>query len=184
MAICLEHSADLHVVQLMPLPLTISCSSKIQTGFTFLVRLTRVVPDKGPLNGCVCVYDMVWQASLTCTWKLEKASLIYHTKAKTIVTLQPFNSLFSWTTCVSRYQKWKNQSAFKWGKRWWDFGMAVATAGPYANNLHLTPDINTSSLNVYRPDALPDAQPTVSKHWRQKQIINRKSSKKIAVPRK
>ena len=23
---------------------------------------------------------------------------------------------------------------------------------------------NTSSLNVYRPDALPDAQPTVSKH--------------------
>jgi len=42
--------------------------------------------------------------------------------------------------------------------------MAVATAGPYANNLHLTPDINTASLNVYRPDALPDAQPTVSKH--------------------
>ena len=26
---------------------------------------------------------------------------------------------------------------------------------------------NTSSLNLYRPDALPDAQPTVSKHWRQ-----------------
>jgi len=23
---------------------------------------------------------------------------------------------------------------------------------------------NTSSLNFYRPDALPDAQPTVSKH--------------------
>jgi len=27
---------------------------------------------------------------------------------------------------------------------------------------------NTSSLNFYRPVALPDAQPTVSKHWRQK----------------
>jgi len=25
---------------------------------------------------------------------------------------------------------------------------------------------NTSSVNFYRPDALPDAQPTVSKHWR------------------
>jgi len=37
MAICLERSADLHVIQLMPLPLTVSCSSKIQTGFTFLV---------------------------------------------------------------------------------------------------------------------------------------------------
>ena len=26
---------------------------------------------------------------------------------------------------------------------------------------------NTTSLNFYRPDALPDVQPTVSKHWRQ-----------------
>jgi len=25
-------------------------------------------------------------------------------------------------------------------------------------------DTNTPSLNLYRPDALPDAQPTVSKH--------------------
>jgi len=40
----------------MPLPLTVSCFSKIQIGFfTFLVPAHRVVPDKGPLNGCVCV---------------------------------------------------------------------------------------------------------------------------------
>ena len=37
MAICLERGADLHMAQLMPLPLTVSCFSKIQTGFTFLV---------------------------------------------------------------------------------------------------------------------------------------------------
>ena len=37
MVICLERSADLHTAQLMPLPLTISCFSKIQIGFTFLV---------------------------------------------------------------------------------------------------------------------------------------------------
>jgi len=37
MVICLERGADLHMAELMPLPLTISCSSKIQTGFTFLV---------------------------------------------------------------------------------------------------------------------------------------------------
>jgi len=40
---------------------TVSCSSKIQIGFTFLVyRPTRVVPEKGPLNGCVwfdCGYE-------------------------------------------------------------------------------------------------------------------------------
>jgi len=35
--ICLERDADLHMAQLMPLPLTVSCISKIQTGFTFLV---------------------------------------------------------------------------------------------------------------------------------------------------
>ena len=37
MVICLEQSADLHLAQLMPLPLTFSCFSKIQIGFTFLV---------------------------------------------------------------------------------------------------------------------------------------------------
>ena len=45
----------MHVVQLMALPLTVSCFSKIQIGFTFLVPAHLVVPDKGPLNGCVCV---------------------------------------------------------------------------------------------------------------------------------
>ena len=35
--ICLEQGADLHTAQLMPLPLTVSCFSKIQIGFTFLV---------------------------------------------------------------------------------------------------------------------------------------------------
>jgi len=44
------------------------------------------------------------------------------------------------------------------------FGDAVASAGPYANNLHRATDTNTSSLNFYRPDAPPDVQPTVSKH--------------------
>jgi len=37
MVICLEQCADLHMAQLMPLPLTVSCFSKIQIGFTFLV---------------------------------------------------------------------------------------------------------------------------------------------------
>jgi len=36
------------------LPLTVSYFSKIQIGFSFLVRPTRVVPEKGPLNVCVC----------------------------------------------------------------------------------------------------------------------------------
>ena len=47
--VCLERGAVLYMAQLMPLPLTVFCFSKIQ------YRLTRVVLDKGPLNGCVCV---------------------------------------------------------------------------------------------------------------------------------
>ena len=42
--------------QLMPLPLTVSCFSKIQIGFTFLVPAHLGSPGKkGPLNGCACV---------------------------------------------------------------------------------------------------------------------------------
>ena len=37
MVICLERGADLHMAQRIPLPLTVSCFSKIQIGFTFLV---------------------------------------------------------------------------------------------------------------------------------------------------
>jgi len=35
--ICLEQGGNLHTAHLMPLPLTLSCFSKIQIGFTFLV---------------------------------------------------------------------------------------------------------------------------------------------------
>jgi len=45
----------LHMAQLMPLPLAVSCFSKTQIGLPFWYRLTWVVSDKGPLNGCVCV---------------------------------------------------------------------------------------------------------------------------------
>jgi len=56
MVICLEQDADLHIAQLMPLPLTVSCFSKIQIGLPFWYRLTRIDPEKGPLNMCIYVY--------------------------------------------------------------------------------------------------------------------------------
>jgi len=55
MVICLERDADLYIAQLMPLTLTVSCFSKIQIGFTFLVPAYLGSPGKWPLNGCVCV---------------------------------------------------------------------------------------------------------------------------------
>ena len=53
--VCLEQGADLHVAQLMLLPLTVSCFSKIQIGFTFLVPADPGSPKKGPLNVCVAL---------------------------------------------------------------------------------------------------------------------------------
>jgi len=52
---CLEPGADLHLAQLMPLPLTVSCFSKIQIGSIFLIPAHLGSPGKGPLNGCVYV---------------------------------------------------------------------------------------------------------------------------------
>ena len=56
MVICLERSADLHMAQLMPMPLTVSCFSKIQIGFTFLVPAHPGSPGKRAVKrACVCV---------------------------------------------------------------------------------------------------------------------------------
>ena len=56
MVICLEQGADLHIAQLMPLPLTVSCFSKIQIGFTFLVPAHPGSPGQRAVKRvCVCV---------------------------------------------------------------------------------------------------------------------------------
>jgi len=54
MVICLEFSADLHMYQLLPLPLTVSCFSKIQIDFTFLVPAYLGSPGKRVVK-YVCV---------------------------------------------------------------------------------------------------------------------------------
>jgi len=54
--ICLERGADLHMTQLMPLPLTVSCFSKIQIGFTFLVPAQPGIHGQRAVKRvCVCV---------------------------------------------------------------------------------------------------------------------------------
>ena len=53
--ICLERDAGLHTVQLMPLPLTVSCFSKIQIGFTILVPAHLGSPGQRAVKW-VCVW--------------------------------------------------------------------------------------------------------------------------------
>ena len=67
--ICLERGADLHMAQLMPLPLTVSCFSKIQIGFTFLVPAHPGSPGKRAVKRacvCVCVQTGINQLTRCC----------------------------------------------------------------------------------------------------------------------
>jgi len=58
MVISLEQGADLHMAQLMLLPLTVSCFSKIQIGFTFLVAAHPGSPGQRAVKrACVCVLN-------------------------------------------------------------------------------------------------------------------------------
>ena len=52
--ICLERGADLHMAQLMPLPPAVSCSSKIQIGFTFLVPAHLGSPGQRAVKRMLC----------------------------------------------------------------------------------------------------------------------------------
>jgi len=57
MVICLERGAHLHMAQLMPLPLTVSCFSEIQVGFTFFVLAHPSSPGQRAVKRvyvCVC----------------------------------------------------------------------------------------------------------------------------------
>ena len=67
MVICLERGADLHVVQLIPVPLTVSCSSKIEIGFTFLVTAHPGSPGQRAVKFvCVCVCVCVCVRACVC----------------------------------------------------------------------------------------------------------------------
>jgi len=105
--VCLQQGADLHMAQLMPLPLTITCFRKIQIGFTFLVPAYLGSPGKRAIKR-VCVWHQL-------------------DHMQTISTL-----------------------------------------------LLVDKHTNSSSLNFYRPNALPDAKPTVSeqeKHLRPGKLV-------------
>ena len=64
--ICLERGADLHTAQQMPLPLTVSCFTKIHIGFSFLVSAHPGSPGQRAVKRvCVCVCVCVCVLSRT-----------------------------------------------------------------------------------------------------------------------
>ena len=114
MVICLERSADLHMAQLMPLPLTISCFSKIQIGFTFLVPAHPSSPGKRAVKQ-VCVHNLhsklfrkLTQTSLHIWWSyhvccLCTMSLLKKTSVSTAPTAACDTDIWKYTSLRSAY---------------------------------------------------------------------------------
>jgi len=76
--ICVEQGADLHMAQLMPLPLTASCFSKIQIGFTFLVLAHPGSPGQRAVKQ-VCVRETdKWQSATMPAVVKYKLSMTMH----------------------------------------------------------------------------------------------------------
>jgi len=75
----------------------------------------------------------------TCYYIVLKTLTVYEFTC-VIQLRHPFNGLFSGTIWVSRYQKGKTSLDLSEARDDGGFGMAVASAGPYANNLYLAPD--------------------------------------------
>jgi len=70
--ISLERGVDLHMAQLMPLPPTVSCFSKIQIGFTFLIPADSGSPGQRAVKRvcvCVCVFT-----GMLCGSELQNSS--------------------------------------------------------------------------------------------------------------
>ena len=79
MVICLELGADLHIAQLMPLPLTVSSFSKIQIGFAFLVPAHPGNPGKRAVKrarACACVAS----ESISVSSVTQSAFLVCYSK--------------------------------------------------------------------------------------------------------
>ena len=79
MVICLERGADLHMAQLMPLPLWFLASVKSRLVLPFWYLLTWVVPDQGPLNGRVygCILRDTYILRPTYFISLDRCSTVW-----------------------------------------------------------------------------------------------------------
>jgi len=95
--------------------------------------------------------------------------VIFVNKVLILLLLHPFHGLFSRTTCISRYQKEKtslnlNEARVDGVLGCSDISWTICKQSASRSRQMTTPTPHDSIF--YRPDDLPDAQPTASKHWR------------------
>jgi len=115
----LERGADLHMAQLMPLPLTVSCSSKIQIGFTFPVPTHLGSPGQRAVKRMYvwCMFLLFLETSSQLfrmyQWKTSPSSLHFSGCFQAnLGWLVP--SQFSPFTCSRRVPLWIRGTGFYW----------------------------------------------------------------------
>ena len=167
MVISLERGADLHTAQLMPLPLTVSCSSKIQIGFTFLVPAHLGSPGQRAVKRmyvCIGLLASTWlfdAAGIVCGARFMYISLDTHTR---LTALCPGLPRWPGTRKVKPICILLKQETVS--------GSGISCA--ICKSAHRSRQITTPAPHYsvfYRPDALLATQPTVSKHWRHIYLI-------------
>ena len=90
---CLERGADLHMAHLMPLPLSVSCCSNIQIGFTFLVLAHPGSPGQRAVKRVPYVCVMALNSRPIMCWCAVKKLLTHSlTLAFTVWCLLPINA--------------------------------------------------------------------------------------------
>ena len=62
-------------------------SVKSRVGLPFRYQLTLVVPDRGPLNGCVCLSETHWH--YTCSWKIINWCCTIHVSQTVVLFAYP-----------------------------------------------------------------------------------------------
>jgi len=112
MVICLGRGVDLHMAQLMPLPLTISCSDKSRLALPFWYQLTRVVTDKGVsfivlTSTCACCQD---GEESVASWELRVEGRLMEEVTSTLVNV--LHSCMFLT--VNQFPQLSNSVAFQW----------------------------------------------------------------------
>jgi len=119
MVIGLERGADLHMAQLMPLPLTVSCSSKIQIGFTFPVPTHLGSPGQRAVKrmSVRCMFLLCLETSSQLfrmyQWKTSPSSLHFSGCFSGEPGLIGSFSVFS-LTCSRRVPLWIRGTGFYW----------------------------------------------------------------------
>ena len=117
MVICLQRGADLHMAQLMPLPLTVSCFSKFKIGFTFLVPAHLGSPGQRAVKRvCVLVTESAfirlrWLSMRHCPHLLVARRLQQVRHAAIHPYLRPTRrSAANPTTAVATVNRWDRQT--------------------------------------------------------------------------